>query len=1130
MESAKAAQRTCARMARAARTVVVAAVFGSGVSCTSKAPVQGEGESVASETEPLVVTGGRPLNVSTPPAVSVASNDDGTFSVFGLNSSFQPFYMRQGSNGSYTQKSLPSNTAAGPPSVAKFGTKLYVVVPDDTGRVWRIEQSAASSDSWNPWSFAPTDPMNGIGIAASSLLLVNDTNGTGRLENFMVDVNGTLSYAVLTPGGSWSGWTALGGVGAPPKGVRSNLAVARAGDNSPNVFFRAGSNTLNLADNTLSQLRTNIVGSNITTAFKTIGGSPNFIGDPAVVRDATARMNVFVLGGDFTMTMWCENAASQVGVVQTWTANQWLAGASISSPVPAVDGTGKMHVFSVAPTRRLQYRRHNGVWENWQDLGSPGATNKLTSAPAVGLNSSGRLEVFARMDDGAVWRVVQTSTGWSTSWSTLGGVWKLPTDPSATPAKVTTQHNDNDRTGAQLSETTLSTQNVNPGQFGKLFSFPVNGNVYAQPLYVPSIAIQGKTRNVLVVATLNNHVYTFDADGDYGVRGDTPLWHIGNEALGPPVPSPQPDFGVVDTPEAAGPSPCAMGTIPNIGIVSTPVVDTASNTLYVTSFTAVDDFGGFAALPRCDFERNPYPSNRENCHTYLVVTSTHCTPPPPHHYRWLLHAINLITGTEKPGSPTIVSLPPSTPAFVPEYNMQRPGLLFSQSKVYLGFGSHNDAGGFHGWVIGYTYNGSSFTRLSTGFISTPTVSGDRTSEAAQNGGGIWQSGQGLTADASGNIYFVTGNGPTATGASHTVLSNYGDTMVKLNAQLNVADWFAPAINRVVISGTVHDLQMEQDNDMGSGGVLRIPSTGQLLGGGKRGILHLVDPSNPASSPTPMGRLRAVDAGPANANAQDLVATFVGGGCDEYGFPSPKSNIHGSPVYWDDNKAGAFIYVNGEGDYLRAFRFGATTPTLFTDTSLSPANCGCHGGTFGGAVPTYPCLVAKAVSPGQLTFAMPGGMLSISANKRQGGTGIVWDSHTINGADADATYNTRPGVLEAFDAGDVGKILWTSEVNHARDSLGNFAKFTMPTIANGKVFVATFSDQVVAYGLLNPECSKDADCGKFASLCLEEACVCKPLPPGQTQPSCAEGPVSCFPPDDPCAGRVARCVASKCVVQ
>src|SRR5258708_33226801 len=137
---------------------------------------------------------------------------------------------------------------------------------------------------------------------------------------------------------------------------------------------------------------------------------------------------------------------------------------------------------------------------------------------------------------------------------------------------VLTYHNDVSRTGANLNETTLTPQNVNASSFGKLFSYKVDGQVYAQPLEVSNLSIGGKVHNVLFVATQNDSVYALDANNPTaGPRHDGVLWQDSfiDPAKGiTPVP-----FQDVETNDIT----------PVLGITGTPVIDRATNSLHVVS-------------------------------------------------------------------------------------------------------------------------------------------------------------------------------------------------------------------------------------------------------------------------------------------------------------------------------------------------------------------------------------------------------------------------------------------------------------------------------------------------------------------------------------------------------------------
>jgi outer membrane protein assembly factor BamB len=508
-------------------------------------------------------------------------------------------------------------------------------------------------------------------------------------------------------------------------------------------------------------------------------------------------------------------------------------------------------------------------------------------------------------------------------------------------ADVLTQHNDSSRTGQNREETTLNTGNVNVSDFGKLFTVSVSGNIFAQPLYVSNLSI-GSQGHVVYVATAANNVYAIDAD-----TGKI-LWTVGPNVLGTPVPSQ--DICVTD--EAACPY---TDTIPVIGIIATPVIDAATDTLYLVA-DSKDSSGN---------------------------------------YHFKLHALSLTTGTEKFGEPaeiTATGLRQLT-------EMCRPGLLLANGMVYLAMGSVGDFPSWHGYVM--AYDAGSLQQVAV-YNSTPQHNN-------VGGAGIWQAGNGLVADANGDVYVVTSNGNFDV---NTGGQDYGSAYLKLNGStLSVMDYFVP-YNQA-------SLNPESDNvDLGSGGPLLIPKivsgqevTGTLLAGtGKDAVLRVVDTTN-------MGKYNPNT----NNNVQNILA-------------ATNPPVLGSPVYWDSPSLGQVIYLWGLNDVLKAWAFNGT------NLSTSP--------------------VAKGTIKGAPSDAAA---LSISANGSTADTGILWATRPISGA---SNPGPTAGILYAFDGSSLSE-LWDSQQNSARDALGNWAKFNPPTIGNGKVYVATFSGQLVVYGLNPP---------------------------------------------------------------
>ena len=300
--------------------------------------------------------------------------------------------------------------------------------------------------------------------------------------------------------------------------------------------------------------------------------------------------------------------------------------------------------------------------------------------------------------------------------------------------------------------------------------------------------------------------------------------------------------------------------------------------------------------------------------------------------------------------------------------------------------------------------------------STSTLAQTAVYSDTTNGtqGGIWNAGQAPAIDAAGNLYISTGNG--SFGPTPNNLVQTGNSFIKLSPTLQLLDYFTPYNSAVMNAG---------DMDLGSSGLMLIPNTNYVLGGGKQGVLYLVDT-------TAMGEF--------NASSDNVRQEFQA----VYGVGT--GHIHGGTVYFDSDVNGPTTYVWGENDVLRGFLFNTTT----------------------GLLTTTPFATSTMTAPATNNDgAMPGGFLSISANGTS--NGIVWASTPYNG---NAAYHHVQGVLYAFNA-DTLKLLWSDKTNDARDEIGMFAKYVPPVVANGKVYVPNFgpvgntdgSGNLVAYGLL-----------------------------------------------------------------
>ena len=522
----------------------------------------------------------------------------------------------------------------------------------------------------------------------------------------------------------------------------------------------------------------------------------------------------------------------------------------------------------------------------------------------------------------------------------------LQTNPNAigsATVKVTgfpgtfTWRNDISRSGLNDQELALAPATVTPSTFGKLFSCPLDGYAYAQPLYVANLAIPGNgTHNVVFVATEMDSVFAFDADANPCVQ----LWHTILVPAGSEV---------ISTPNLD----ITSGDIaPYLGITGTPVIDPSSSNLYV-----------------------------------VAKTSTTGTNPT---YSQLLYALNLATGepTIQPTGTQIASPASVSPVFSSLLENQRDALLLDNNTVYVAFGSHGGQGNYHGWLLGYN---SSTLQQTSFFDVTP---------AATQGGGIWQSGGGPAADSNNNVYVLTGDGPFD---AYRGGVSYSDSFLRLGTagKLSVADYFSPCNETTLAS---------EGLDVGASAPLLLPdSAGSasqphlMIGASKGGSLYLANRDS-------LGGYNA-----ACPDASSRVQTVPGG----YG------PFLSTPVFWNN----AVYAAPGNGPLL--------------------------------AFPLTGGILAPSPLPSQSPemFGPQGATPVISANGAS--NGLIW---LIDSSGALAMPNTA-AILRAFNPSNLSNEIYNSGMMPLRDTAGLAVKFTVPTVANAKVYVGTQTELDV-YGLLN----------------------------------------------------------------
>jgi hypothetical protein len=512
-------------------------------------------------------------------------------------------------------------------------------------------------------------------------------------------------------------------------------------------------------------------------------------------------------------------------------------------------------------------------------------------------------------------------------------------------AGVYTYHNDLSRDGANTQEYALTPSNVNAGGFGKLASCSVDGAIYGQPLWVANLTVNGGTHNVVYVATQHDSLYAFDADSSSCVQ----LWKA----------------NLVDTTHggATGETSVpytllgnASGDVkPEVGVTSTPVIDPSTSIIYVVSKS---------------------------------MDSTN--------YYQRVHAIDLATGNEKTGSPMTVAGTAAgngdggtTVTFNAKQENQRPGLAFVNGNVYIAWGSHEDKPIFYGWMMGYHYNGSSFSQTAV-FNAAPNVNPGNT-----GGAGIWMSGGAPAADASGNLYVLTGNGIFDVTNTTGNTDDFGDSLLKLSPSLTLPMLSGSTDPKYYLTPTDQANNNTSDYDFGAGGaalLADLPTSVHphvLICGGKDGNLYVVDRDN-------LGGY---------GDGHALQSPFFSGG-----------EIFETGAFWNNR-----LYLASKGAPMKAFALNPSNSTFNTSGTTSSHAYGNTGST--------PSVSAAGTA-----------------------NGIVWGVDATN-----FCTNNSPGcaqaVLYAYDATNALAPLWNSGANSA-DYAGFAVKFTVPTVANGKVYVGT----------------------------------------------------------------------------
>jgi hypothetical protein len=617
------------------------------------------------------------------------------------------------------------------------------------------------------------------------------------------------------------------------------------------------------------------------------------------------------------------------------------------------------------------------------------------------------------------------------------------------PADVLTQRNNNQRTGMTLSSS-LDQSAVAPGRFGLLhqFELPDDGAVLAQPLYMDSVAFRKGHRSGVFIATASNKVYAFNANPPF-----EQMWRK--------------DLGPSEVPDMDGCPWLAAGTErPGAGLMqgieATPVIDPSSGRIFV-SFR---DDGGIQRLAALDITDGSILRNKPSGQDLNVNVE-------PNNKPW--HRLH----------------------------RNRASLLLADGVVFVAFAAvceEKFVEPYHGRVL--AFDASTLERLG---------SYETTHDA--DGGGIWQASTGLAADSQGDLFFATGNarktgavaGPDPAGENlansavrlKVTLASHKDPLpptTQRTAIMTPVDWFTP-YRKAWLD--------REDMDFGSAGVVLIPGTSFLVAGGKEGIIYLLNQRN-------MGKFDAqekFDASPVffagfrasmpDDEKRDHVAQKFTAGWNRYldDTKIPMNDwtywphIHGTPVFGVLGEGKAFLYVWPEKDHLKSYRWLGNhfdKNQVIEATGLPQDR---------GLPPDKKLLAPPRINVKDGALGMPGGMLSLTLDRTKPGKGVLFASvqrcrwgtpplnspnpaepHeecavercSVNTSNGENCGDQRWGILRAFDPVTLAE-LWNDQLD---DQAGQpdrnywYAKFVPPTIANGRVFLATWSNKVRVYGILN----------------------------------------------------------------
>jgi len=816
------------------------------------------------------------------------------------------------------------------------------------------------TDSENPAQSSARTLNLTIGSAPPPLIVTTQSLPTGEVG---VDYAVTLSASGGTPPYQWS---------IKSGALATGLTLTASGSISGTPAATSGAPvTFDLQDSS----------SPVLTQSATLPMTVN-----AALAATTTSLHAGQLGIPYSATLSAAGGTAPL----TWsiTAGALPAGLSLTPSSGVIAGTPAVAVnadaltFTVIDSNVPAQQKSVNMGLTVAASPSPFSIAISPRTAALTLGQAASLSVTTNDPLGVTWSLtpaggsfapVQSTSGTTTTFTapSTAGTYTITATSISNPALsnsitlgvtglagVFTYRNDSARDGVNAQEYALTAGSggtggsVGKGTFGKLFSCIADGAVYAQPLWAADLTINGAQHNVVFVASAHDSLFAFDADANPCVQ----LWGVSliDTAHGA-------NAGEVTVPSGTTGNLVGQGfgdITPEVGVTGTPVIDSASGTLYVVS-KSMDPTG-----------------------TYFYQR---------------LHAIDVTTGNEKANSPVLIqgTYPgtgdgTTTTTFSARYENQRTGLALINGTVYIAWASHEDKPPYYGWVMGYTFGSPGFTQVSELNV-TPNV----------HYGGIWMGGGAPSADASGHLYLITGNGGFDANSSSAPNNDYGDSLLQLSvapnpttpsAAFTVSQYFTPG----------DQLAEEQhDKDFGSGGAAVLGNVtsgtgtvGVVVGGGKDGTLYIL---NQAS----LGGYSSTDAG-----AWQKIATGY--------------LIFSTVSMWNDTI------------YLGPFNGPLTSYALQTSTTPSQ-------------------FVQQAQATDPVKFQFPGSSPAISATGTT--NGIVWALDNSQYC-TNQSSGCGPAVLHAYDATSLVELWNSSMAAGGADAAGNAVKFTVPAIANGKVYVGT----------------------------------------------------------------------------